>query len=142
MASRAYPFIPSNKLRSRKEMFPECIPVATLDRVIVPKIGGQMPREFTSQKALRNHAELTGYVHLWEGTRAFTTRQQLLSADQYEIVDVRTDRGMTRAMLFPKAILKAEWDAAAPLRDGLTIRRERWRGLRLEKGKNGQRPDG
>ena len=30
-----------------------------------------------------------------------------------------TDRGMTRAMLFPKAILKAEWDAAAPLRDGL-----------------------
>ena len=101
-----------------------------------------MPREFTSQKAIRNHAELTGYVHLWEGTRAFTTRQRLLSADQYEIVDVRTDRGMTRAMLFPKAILKAEWDAAAPLRDGLTIRRERWRGLRLEKGKNGQRPDG
>jgi len=128
--------------RSRKEMFPECIPVATLDRVIVPKIGGQMPREFTSQKALRNHAELTGYVHLWEGTRAFTTRQRLLSADQYEIVDGRTDRGMTRAMLFPKAILKAEWDAAAPLRDGLTIRRERWRRLRAEKGKNGQRPHG
>jgi hypothetical protein len=97
---------------------------------------------FTSQKALRNHAELTGYVYLWEGTRAFTTQQRLLPADQYEIVDVRTDRGTTRAMLFPKAILKAEWDAAAPLRDGLTIRRERWRGLRLEKGKNGQRPDG
>ena len=87
-------------------MFPECIPVATLDRVIVPK-GGQMPREFTSQKALRNHAELTGYVYLWEGTHAFTTRQRLLSADQYEVVDVRTDRGMRRAMLLPKAILKA-----------------------------------
>ena len=42
---------------------------------------------------------------------------------------------MTRAMLFPKAILKAEWDAAAPLRDALTIRRERWRRLRSEKGK-------
>jgi hypothetical protein len=40
-----------------------------------------------------------------------------------------------RAMLFPKAILKAEWDAAAPLRDALTIRRERWRRLRSEKGK-------
>ena len=26
--------------RSR-EMFPECIPVATLDRVIVPKLGGK-----------------------------------------------------------------------------------------------------
>ena len=58
-----------------------------------------------------------------------------------EIVDVRTDRGMTRAMLFPKAILKAEWDAAAPLRDALTIRREQWRPLRSEKGKNGQRPN-
>jgi hypothetical protein len=69
------------------------------------------------------------------GTRALTTRQRLLSADQYEIVDVRTDRGMIRAMLFPKAILKAEWDAAAPLRDALTIRRERWRRLRSEKGK-------
>ena len=29
-----------------------------------------MPREFTSQKAIRNHAELTGYVYLWEGTHA------------------------------------------------------------------------
>ena len=100
-----------------------------------------MPREFTSQKAIRNHAELTGYVYLWEGTHAFTTRRRLLSPDQYEIVDVRTNRGMTRAMLFPKAILKAEWDAAAPLRDALTIRRERWRILRSEKGKNGQRPN-
>jgi hypothetical protein len=27
----------------------------------------------TSQKAIRNHAELTGYVYLWEGTHAFTT---------------------------------------------------------------------
>jgi hypothetical protein len=102
---------------------------------------GRMPREFTSQKAIRNHAELTGYVYLWEGTHAFATRRRLLSPDQYEIADVRTDRGMTRAMLFPKAILKAEWDAAAPLRDALTIRRERWRPLRSEKGKNGQRPN-
>src|ERR1700732_1996370 len=102
---------------------------------------GRMPREFTSQKAIRNHAELTGYMYLWEGTHAFATRRRLLSPDQYEIVDVRTDRGMTRAMLFPKAILKAEWDAAAPLRDALTIRRERWRPLRSEKGKNGQRPN-
>ena len=94
-----------------------------------------MPREFTSQKALRNHAELTGFVYLWEGTHAFTTRQRLLSADQYEVVDVRADRGMTRAMLFPRAILKAEWGAAAPLRDALTMRRERLRRLRSEKGK-------
>jgi hypothetical protein len=32
----------------------------------------------------------------------------VLSPDQYEIVDVRTSRGVRRAMLFPKAILKAE----------------------------------
>ena len=44
-------------------------------------------------------------VKLAEGPGVY---QRLLSADQYEIVDVRTDRGMTRAMLFPKAILKAE----------------------------------
>ena len=142
MASRAYPFIPSNESRSRKEMFPECIPVATLDRVIVPKLGANAKRvhepKGTSEPRRVGPATCTA----GEGTRAFTTRQRLLSADQYEIVDVRTDRGMTRAMLFPKAILKAEWDAAAPLRDALTIRRERWRGLRLEKGKNGQRPDG
>jgi hypothetical protein len=47
---------------------------------------------------------------------------------------------MRRAMLFPKAILKAEWDAAAPLRDALTIRRERWRPLRSEKGEEWAAP--
>ena len=67
-----------------------------------------MPREFTSQKAIRNHAELTGYVYLWEGTHAFATRRRLLSPDQYEIVDVRTSRGVLRsALLTPKAVLKA-----------------------------------
>ena len=70
----------------------------------------------------------------------FTTRRLLLSPDQYEIVDVRTDRGMRQAMLFPKAILKAKWDAAAPLRDALTIRRERWRPLRRRKGRMGSAP--
>ena len=34
----------------------------------------------SSQKAIRNHAELTGYVYLWEGTHAFTTRRLLLSS--------------------------------------------------------------
>ena len=67
--------------------------------------GGQMPREFTSQKALQNHAELTGELYLWEGTPTFATRQQLLSPGQYEIVDVRTSQGMRRAMLFRTATL-------------------------------------
>jgi hypothetical protein len=76
-----------------------------------------MPREFTSQKALQNHAELTGYVCLWEGTPMFAKRQRVLSPDQYEIVDVRTSEGTRRAMLFPRAILKAGWDADALVRD-------------------------
>ena len=90
-----------------------------------------MPREFTSQKALRNHAELTGYVYLWEGTHAFTTRQRLLSADQYEVVDVRTDRGMTRAMLFPRAILKAEW---ARVLEGKRTSRGHWPAMAADAG--------
>ncbi len=94
-----------------------------------------MPREFTSQKAVQDHAELTGYVCVWEGTPMFATRQRLLSPDQYEIVDVRTSEGMKRAMLFPRAILKAERNADALLRDALTMRRERWRALRSDKGK-------
>ena len=42
---------------------------------------------------------------------AFTKRQQLLSPDQYELIDVRTRSGLRRAMLFPKAILQAEFEA-------------------------------
>jgi hypothetical protein len=62
-----------------------------------------MPREFTSQKALQNHAELTGYVCLWEGTPMFAKRQRVLSPDQYEIVDVRTSEGTRRGDAFPKS---------------------------------------
>jgi hypothetical protein len=87
-------------------------------------------REFANQKALIDYAEQNGLAYLWEGMPsfgkrqrlrspmpAFTKRQQQLSPEQYEIVDVRTSRGMRRAMLFPKAILDAEWAADAPLRD-------------------------
>ena len=44
-------------------------------------------REFTSQKALQDHAEQTGKVCRLEGV---AKRQRLLSPDQYEIVDVCT----------------------------------------------------
>jgi hypothetical protein len=62
-----------------------------------------MPRrEFTSQKALQAHAEQTGNVCVLEG---IAIRQQQLSPDQYEIVDVRTSRGVLRsALLIPKAV--------------------------------------
>ncbi|MFZ1090239.1 MAG: hypothetical protein WAN75_13395 [Xanthobacteraceae bacterium] len=45
---------------------------------------------------------------------------------------MRTSRGVRRAMLFPKAILEAEW-AAAPFREALAIKRERLRAKRAAK---------
>ena len=78
-----------------------------------------MPREFTSQKALQDHAKQTGKVCILEG---IALRQRQLSRDQYEIVDVRTSGGVLRsALLIPKAVLKALWEADAPFREGLGI---------------------
>jgi hypothetical protein len=37
------------------------------------------------------------------------------------------------AMLFPKAILEAEWAADAPFREAMAIRRERLRALRAKR---------
>ena len=81
--------------------------------------GRMSVREFANQKALVDYAERKGLVFVWafgkhhgqlSPVAVFTKRQQLLSPDQYEIVDVRTHRrGVRRAMLFPKAILQAEF---------------------------------
>ena len=60
---------------------------------------------------------------------AFIAREHLLSPDQYELVDVRTRSGVRRALLFPKAILQAEFEAN---REVLAIKRERWRAKRAE----------
>ena len=94
-------------------------------------------RKFANQKALIDYAEQNGLVYVWgwiERQRvispAFTKRKRLLSPDQYEIVDVRTSRGVRRAMLFPKAILQAEFEAN---REVLASKRERWRAKRAAK---------
>ena len=98
-----------------------------------------LPRQFASQKALLDYAEQKGLVYLWAYTRdrvlspAFIAREHLLSPDQYELVDVRTRSGVRRALLFPKAILQAEFAANAPLREVLAIQRERWRVKRAAK---------
>jgi hypothetical protein len=59
------------------------------------------------------------------GQRPFPKRQRVLSPDQYLIVDVRTSHGVRRVMLFSKAILQAEWDAEAPVREVMAIKRAR-----------------
>jgi hypothetical protein len=62
--------------RSRKEMFPECIPVATLDRVIVPKWGANAKRvhepKGTSEprRANRLRAPMGRYPGLHHSTTA------------------------------------------------------------------------
>jgi hypothetical protein len=88
-----------------------------------------MQPEFANQKALIEHAEQNGLAYAWEGSPAFAKRQRLLSPEQYEIVEVRTSRGMN-AMLFSQAILLAEWEANAPLRGAMAIKRERLRALK------------
>ena len=100
-------------------------------------------REFANQKALVDYAERKGLVFVWAfGKRhgqllspvpVFTKRQQLLSPDQYEIVDVRTSSGVRRAMLFPKLILQAEFAANATVRQRMAIKRERLRAKRAAK---------
>ena len=48
------------------------------------------------------------------------------------VVDVRTTRGVTRALLFPKAILQAEFEAAAPMRDA-PAKKKSWRASLIRK---------
>jgi hypothetical protein len=77
-------------------------------------------RKFATPKAFIDYAEQKGLVYVWENDRrrrvpspapAFTKRRQLLSPNEYEQVDVCTLSGVRRAILFPKAILQAEFEA-------------------------------
>jgi hypothetical protein len=100
-------------------------------------------REFANQKALLDYAERKGLVFVWAfGKRhgqllspvaVFTKRQRLLSPDQYEVVDVRTSRGVRRAMLFPKLILQAEFAANATVSQRMAIKRKQLRAMRPAK---------
>src|SRR6202023_1502910 len=83
-----------------------------------------------NQKALIAYAEGNGLAYEYEYTPAFAKWQRLLSPEQYEIVEARTSRGVSRVMLFSKAIIQAEWEANAPLREAMATKRERWRAKR------------
>ena len=90
-------------------------------------------REFANQKALIAYAEGNGLAYEYEYTPAFAKWQRLLSPEQYEISEVGTSRGVSRAMLFSKAIMQAELEANAPLREEMAIKRERLRALRAKR---------
>jgi hypothetical protein len=90
-------------------------------------------REFANQKALQEYVESNDLAYLWEDGRTFASRYEQLSPRQREVVAVRTKRGVTRALLFAKAILRAEFEANAPFREALRIKRERLRAKRAAK---------
>ena len=93
------------------------------------------PRSFENQDALRDYADAHDLAYVWEGMNVFAKRWRLAQLSQpgtYELVEVRTKRGITKALLFPKAILRAEFEDDAPMRETLAIKRERWRAKRAE----------
>jgi len=88
--------------------------------------------QFENQTAIQKYADAHDLEYIWEGMKAFAKRwhlAQLAQPGTYELVEVRTKRGVTRALLFPKAILRAEFEAAAPMREAMKIKRERWLSL-------------
>ena len=92
-------------------------------------------REFANQKALQDYVELHDLVYLWEDGRAFTSRYERLSPQQREIVAVRTKRGVTKALLFAKAILRAEFEG----HEALAIKRKRLQAKRAAKKAKSER---
>jgi hypothetical protein len=94
------------------------------------------PAEFENQDALYEYADAHDLAYTWEGMHAFAKRwrlAQLSRPGEYHLVEVRTKRGTTRALLFPKAILRAEFEANASLRKALEIKRERLRAKKTAK---------
>jgi hypothetical protein len=76
-----------------------------------------MSQEFVGQSELQEYAERNGAEYVWEYTRTFAKWQRLLAPEQYKIVEVRTSRGLSRAMLFSKTILQAERQEPAPVHE-------------------------
>ena len=74
-------------------------------------------REFANQKALVAYAEQNDLAYEYEYTPAFAKRERLLSPEQYQIVEVRTSRGVSNAVL--EGHHQAEREANAPLLLGL-----------------------
>ena len=58
-------------------------------------------------EALIEYAEQNGLAYEYEYTPAFAKWQRVPSPEQYEIAEVRTSRGVSRVMLFSKAIIQA-----------------------------------
>ena len=86
-----------------------------------------MQETFRDQHALLEYVEEHDLALAWEGMFSFSHRLRALAPGQYEIVEVQTRRGITRALLFPKDILRAD------------IKRERLRARREERKRRSSR---
>ena len=93
-----------------------------------------MPKKLArSGRAASTHLPLPRSFEPWisqhpVGSHAFAKRwrlAQLAQPGQYVIVEVPTKRGLSKALLFPRAILRAEHEAERPFREALAIKRER-----------------
>ena len=90
--------------------------------------------QFANQRALIEYAEAHDLAYVWEGSFAKRWRlAQLARPGQYELVEVPTKRGLSKALLFPRTILRAEYEAERPFREALAIKRERLRAKKAAK---------
>jgi len=90
--------------------------------------------QFANQRALIEYAEAHDLAYVWEGSFAKRWRlAQLARPSQYELVEVPTKRGVSKALLFPRAILRAEAEADRSFREALAVKRERLRAKRAAK---------
>ena len=113
--------------------------LASLLRRAAPGLRFNEHLDEENQTALVAYAEQNDLAYEYEYTPAFA-KQRLLSPEQYEIVEARTSRGVSWVMLFSKAIIQAEWEANAPLREALAIKRERLRVAREAREKRSPKP--
>jgi hypothetical protein len=81
------------------------------------------PDKFADQIELHRYAERNGLAYAWEYTRAFARWQELLTPEQYELVELRTSQGTSRAMFFLKAM---------QVEQKVAIERERWRAIQTK----------
>src|SRR5262249_8601222 len=113
VARRTFPMVPKTSLRYARSSFRSLSEIPKLSGFDSYAARMRHPPMFSSQTALRDYARDRDLVVGWEGTEPWRKRRALLSPDEIRAVTVMccTVRGMTRAMLVPKALVDAEREA-------------------------------
>jgi hypothetical protein len=107
----------------------------------ISRQGAKSKGEVAGPDAPSSVRESKGAYRLRRGARscrAFAKRLRLAQRaqpGQYVLVEVQTSRKLTKALLFPRAILRAEAEADRPFREAMAIKRERLAAKRAAKDK-------